>query len=493
MAFTQNGSIWTGTEFKDIGTFVNQNSVIINALGGDDQATLQSSTDSATSLTVSLGAGADRLFVTDSSTNAAEFALINSFVDAGDGDDIIFGDDAGTIQQERTPFLQGSTLNGNTGNDIIRLYGAISGSSFTSVNGNKGADAITLGNTFVGDGAFARAANPDRYDSAQINGGQDNDTFFFDLNNTNVVGTSINGNLGNDFFTLAAGRSLSGNWERTTIYGGQGDDNFQLATNVTSSLLVYGDRDNDSINLGTGRDTIYGGQGNDTINGGDGANLIFGETDNDTITTSGIDSSTVYGGDGNDVITDGAGRSFLYGDAGNDRIVDGVGSDFIYAGTGADAVRLDTAAEQDTILQNDGDGVAATGDSETRDGVFRVGTVITFANGVDAIRNFAATGAGEDVLDTTLGDTGLDSTTAAGQLYAALGLRIADGLVANRSYYLSGNWNGTAQTFTVTANNGGADTLVYTQGNNGPIGTNANALLLTSLATSTDIGFANII
>jgi len=487
LAFTQNGSVWTGTEFKDIGTFVNQNSATITALAGDDQVTLQSSTDSATALNISLGDGADRIFVTDSQTNTSEFALINSLVLAGDGNDIIFADDAGLIQNFRTPYLQGSTINGLEGNDIIRVYGAISGASFSSVNGNAGADAITLGNEL--NPARTTALNPDRYDSAQINGGRDNDFIFFELGNTNVVGTSINGNLGNDFFSIRAGEFLSGNWERSTIYGGQGSDTFELGR-ASSALLVYGDRDDDEINLGTGRDTIYGGQGNDVITDVDGANLIFGDADNDTITTNGADSSTVYGGTGNDVITDNAGRSFLYGEAGGDTIVDGTGSDFIYAGVDADIVRLSADGVQDTVRQLDGESVAATAVSDDRDGFWTAGDVITFANGIDGIRGFTQA---SDVLDTTLGDLGLEDVVNGadrGRLYNAANgtTRIADGMVSGRSYYMNGTWNGVSA-FTIGA---GPDSLLITQGNNGPIGTNANVALLRGIDAST-LNYTNFI
>ncbi len=117
---------------------------------------------------------------------------------------------------------------------------------------------------------------------------------------------TIEGDKGNDIIISGAGRD--------TLRGGKGDD------------LIFG---------GVDQDRLYGGGGDDTLYGDDfgygymtSADLIYGEDGNDTI----------YGGAGGDVGAGGAGMDTIYGQAGRDRLLGGLGIDHVYGGDDVDYI-----------------------------------------------------------------------------------------------------------------------------------------------------------
>jgi Ca2+-binding RTX toxin-like protein len=70
---------------------------------------------------------------------------------------------------------------------------------------------------------------------------------------------------------------------------------------------------------------------------------------------SAIGADSLSGGDGNDVILGLAGNDSLYGGAGNDRLEGGRGSDLIYGGAGRDIISAaDTSGDRDTVLGGGG-------------------------------------------------------------------------------------------------------------------------------------------
>ena len=105
-------------------------------------------------------------------------------------------------------------------------------------------------------------------------GGVGNDQLIGLGGDDNLVGGAGNdliyGNTGNDTIGDAAG----GN---DTAFGGQGNDTLNYTgTAATSSLLIYGNLGDDTINGGLGNDKLFGGQGNDRLFGQDGNDNIQG-------------------------------------------------------------------------------------------------------------------------------------------------------------------------------------------------------------------------
>ncbi len=77
---------------------------------------------------------------------------------------------------------------------------------------------------------------------------------------------------------------------------------------------IIADFSTNTLNGGSGSDTIYGASGIDIINGGN-------------------NSDKLYGYDGNDVMSGGSGNDFIHGGNGNDDLIGGNGSDTIFGGT----------------------------------------------------------------------------------------------------------------------------------------------------------------
>ena len=333
----------TGTEGIDITTLTGATpDVTVIGLGGNDQITVQNSNGVVNGLVVELDSGDDRIFA-DSYTNFnfGSVVLTNSTVRGGDGNDILFGAQSGIAEVLRTAYLNYSLLNGNAGNDLIRVFGLLG----SRIEGGKDADTIELANlagsvTGIVDKNNSITNQPDRYDGSTIQGSEGNDTIRLTLGNTNVVKTRINGNENNDVISNFE-IPLTGNWEGSTVFGGSGNDIIDLNTNVTSSLLLFGNTGDDTIESGTGNDTVIGGDGADaiTIDGGD--NLVYGDNN------PAFDGTNL--GTGNDIIVIKSPSSF----AGNNTVFAGAGNDSVTVTTnGNNIVVLDIGNDVATILGN---------------------------------------------------------------------------------------------------------------------------------------------
>lgn len=224
-----------------------------------------------------------------------------------------------------TELVSGYTLKGGQGNDTFTAVGPIFGTNISGsfINGNAGNDLIDLS----------------LVSSSTIHGGQGNDTFFADARNS-----ILNGNAGTDTMNVFSAASSS-------IFGGQGTDVLNIS-GIISSSDINGDLGNDAINLTNAKlinSTISGGDGEDTIILLD-TPFIFGPPNvpAGVFTSS---NSTIFGGKGSDNINaefiDNAGSTgvILSGDEGNDTLSGSAFADILFGGDGNDRIRGNAGAD----------------------------------------------------------------------------------------------------------------------------------------------------
>ncbi len=187
----------------------------------------------------------------------------------------------------------------------------------------------------------------------------------------------VSGGVGND--------TLIGDDNLNTLDGGSGDDS------------LHGLGANDLLIGGEGQDRLHGGVGNDSLDGGRGNDAIFGEADDDTIALS-LGDDSLNGGTGADLVTGsgnfdfqltdaalfsgfgnatvqnielaqftgGAGDNVLdangfsgsvtlVGGSGRDTLGDAAGSDSLVGGNGSDVYRM-VASGTDLIVETAGGG-----------------------------------------------------------------------------------------------------------------------------------------
>jgi hypothetical protein len=145
--------------------------------------------------------------------------------------------------------------------------------------------------------------------NSSVNGGAGDDT----ISTEGAESTVIRGNEDDDNFNLA------GNYSNSTVNGNVGEDSFTVTASLilSNTKLLGGDSNDGLMNFSGG--TGIGAAVNSTINGSKG---------NDNITLGAVSSVagfTVFGGQGNDVITSLTARDGIVysGDLGDDQITTG--------------------------------------------------------------------------------------------------------------------------------------------------------------------------
>jgi hypothetical protein len=346
--------------------------------------------------------------------------------------------------------IKGSSITGTNSNDSITFTGAVAGTSgdYVTINGGSGNDLITTTLAAINNTSAGNA-------SLKIEGGVGTDTLA-----TNA-GTYVDNNFqfitGIERITVATGAA-------SITTGGFFSTNFS-ATGVTITAATLGVTGGGAaaanvfdLSTFSGNATIAATQNTNAStdsNVGDSFNITTG-SGNDTITlttdaTKGALTSTnvISTGLGNDSVTltaralgVGGTISVLLG-GGNDTFVAGASASSTTGGLGADD--MTGGAGVNTFIQTMGDSVAAT--ANTLASTIAVGNTITFANGVDIIRNFTTTA---DKINTDIdssGGGGAAIVNAVGQLASA---------VQTSNFFMRGDYlNGV---FTISTT--GADTLV---------------------------------
>jgi Ca2+-binding RTX toxin-like protein len=258
---------------------------------------------------------------------------------------------------------------------------------------------------------------------------------------TNVVGVTITGNSSANLIDpthTITGQPLP-TPEADSINGGSGND------------TIYGLGDNDTINGGTGADKLYGGPGNDlctvdslgdvvTENPGEGMDTVQSSVaftlgpnvENLTLTGSGGISGTgngdanfLMGNSGANLLSGLGGSDSLNGGNGNDTLDGGAGADTMAGGTGNDSYVVDDAG--DTVTEASG---AGTDTVKTTLNVYALGANVEnliftgsgdFTGTGNTLANSMTGGIGNDSLTGSDGNDTLDGGAGNDALTGGLG------------------------------------------------------------------------
>jgi Ca2+-binding RTX toxin-like protein len=293
-------------------------SLVINALGGNDGVTATTLPAGVIKLTVDGGTGEDTIL----GSQAADVFL------GGDGSDFLFGDNGNDVALmggnddvfQWDPGDGNDTLEGQDGSDSMLFFGSNASENINVLpNGGRvlflrdvanvtmdmddveSVDFRALGgtdNVVVGDltgtdltlaGLDLRGPNgggDGAADTVTVNGTQGADVFGAagDAGGVNVFGLHTAVNI---FFQEQAN-------DRLTLNGQGGDD-------VIDATSLEADGIQLTINGGLGADVILGSEGNDLVNGGDGNDTGFlGAGDDAFVWNPGDDNDTIEGQDGFD-------------------------------------------------------------------------------------------------------------------------------------------------------------------------------------------------
>lgn len=167
------------------------------------------------------------------------------FIDAGNGDDTIFGGN------------RADTIRGSNGNDTIH---AGNGDNF--IEAGNGNDTVTAGN---GDNQIL------------LRNGND---FLTALAGSNKVF----GGSGDDSITVGTATSTAKNF----VKGDHGNDSI---TGGNGNDRLIGNAGNDTIRGMAGNDTLFGDAGSDTLDGGTGSNSLVAFSGRDFVTASPVSDS----------------------------------------------------------------------------------------------------------------------------------------------------------------------------------------------------------
>ncbi len=172
-----------------------------------------------------------------------------------------------------------------------------------------------------------------------------------------------------------------------SVYKWDVDDVDAGTVDVSSGTLYLSENDIESITgsdnadlegdmmfATTTSDTMEGGSGDDTLAGGTGSDTLSGEAGDDVL----------YGQSGNDTLDGGAGDDILMGGSGDDTLTAGDGTDILDGGTGDDvAVFEDDVDDYDISVDNVTGVVTVSHKSNGNVATLKNVETLTFAGGVN--------------------------------------------------------------------------------------------------------------
>ena len=266
------------------------------------------------------GAGADTL--SGGSGNDKLFGEAgNDSILGGDGDDTLSGgsgNDKLLGEAGNVSLLGGAgkdTLNGGAGNDTL--------------TGGKGFDVFiyTAGNDVITDYAEGdKISISGTIANAELN---DSDVVFTIGKNTLTVKKgkdktlTIIDSAGKEYETVVSGATtLNITNDTPSPVTLDADVETADASKRTKAIKITGNKLDNVIIGGSGKDSLYGGSGNDSLSGGSGKDTLSGGASNDYLS----------GGTGNDTLWGGKADDYLYGGDGEDVFLykPGEGKDRIY-------------------------------------------------------------------------------------------------------------------------------------------------------------------
>jgi Ca2+-binding RTX toxin-like protein len=421
-----------------------------------------------------------------------------STIDGGGGNDVITG---GTGNDTLTGGAGGDTITTNTGNDTVtagdgddtvNMDGALSASDV--ITGGAGTDTLAIDAaataiTAVGVSGFERLrldtaatqdmtlfTNNSTFDSLDSNGVASvftnvglgvttlhNTASASTASITRLVDTATNSltvvaqdtTTGSEGATLFATLTANNEETITLTSGSNAAETLTVTTLAASDLTTV-------VMTGTAAvvvtSAVTGGTAVASVDSTALAGAATFTAANSTVAvtmTAGAGGATFTGGVGADTLTGGAGVNVLDGGAGNDTIVGGASADTaITGGFGAD--NITGGAGDDNFVQTNLHGVtatavidASTGNAMAATVTFAVGDSIVYGNGVDVYTDFTAGGTVDDI-----------DTFVAGAATSLVGVAHDQLNAADDINFLSGSWNQSTLTFTITADGVGADTLI---------------------------------
>ncbi|NBI14067.1 S8 family serine peptidase [[Haemophilus] felis] len=301
----EGGQLFNGNELLAKGHFIRngkkQEAIAVNFLANPRGHTITSLSGGKKTVTEGSGLikGTSSFTATDNQNrdlSAASLGVVN--IQAGDGDDILRGD-------EKDNWLAGGagadTFFGGEGNDVLLIDGddlpenihGGAGDDIVQVIGNKGVTLdlavaeVEIAHGGRGDDVFVSSGNY----SVFVRGGDGNDTII-----GSIANDALSGENGDDFISGNEGKDLiRGHRGNDHLFGDEGDD------------VLFGGSDDDMLYGGEGADTLLGEGGDDYLDGGEGEDVaeFSGNFADYKITKMGdglLVSDTKQGRDGTDFL-----------------------------------------------------------------------------------------------------------------------------------------------------------------------------------------------
>ena len=267
------------------------------------------------------------------------------------------GDDNIWIESDGISAWADISVDVGSGVDTVYIYaaGSISGGGSSNVvDTGTGDDEVTIfsynGNTVSGgDGNdMIEATLSGTAGANNISGGEGDDILLVDsvifAEESGSMGKFVSGGAGNDIIEIEGITSELTTGVTNEAYGDDGDDWITSIASLGEGL---------DATLGIGATRLYGGTGDDILtattiynneDAPEGGATLYGGTGNDILRVNGGVENTLNGGTGNDTITGGSGNDRIIGDSGADLLRSGGGEDaFVYLWTtGVDVATRDT-------------------------------------------------------------------------------------------------------------------------------------------------------